>query len=754
MTSKNSFWVDLKENNRRRIWLWVISWLFFLFYFIVGCALLISGTENNLTVLGQRQLLTELDKKIEISLVLTQDLYAPISLFLPAVILSVLSAVQGFSYLYHRKRVDMYHSLPVKKSRRFAVIWLNGLMIYLLPSLVGFFGGLLVAAGHGVAGGEMVRQAGQLYLMMLLLYLALYHLNIAAVMLTGNIMVTLFGIGVLQFYEPAIRLLAEIYKSVFFDKYYGMSGREIFNTMWFSPYHIMFALDGTGNKTPPPVFGTVWLTAQLLLLGLAALWLYRKRPAEAAGKALAFAGTRPVIKMAIVVPAVLAAALAIKELTASGSIYSMVQMYNYDYYNMINSGMRSAGVLNSPIGSSIAVNGSPWFIALAMIVTAALAGGLLEVIFEFDIKACLSRKKHILIGLGLAAVIYLGFNYDWTGYDAYIPQPAQLSSYAFVLEGEQNYYAGSDISGRSDDNYVRENMFMTDRETICRLAAIQPGPEDCDKIMSVNYRLKMGSDKRRTLWLDYDNQETIELLDRLVGSPEYKAGALMVMADDYAQYWQPGQDRTVSFYYQKGPYIYALPEELMAKLLEAYRSDLEFINFTDISRPGGGMGTIILEQKSEDNVLHYQVIRDNLPLYAECIRTVTLLREAGVYMEEPFRTEDIARIDIYYTETPPPEYSGASVDFMENLKNREIMLASYIEAEKINELKSQLVVPAYGFGYASHRRYYDFDYDITVYFKQGTNPYLNHNQQYYYQIPSGSMPDFVRADLRLVGRQD
>ncbi len=42
MMSKNSFLVSLKENNKRRIWLWIVSELLWLFYYPVGMAMLMS----------------------------------------------------------------------------------------------------------------------------------------------------------------------------------------------------------------------------------------------------------------------------------------------------------------------------------------------------------------------------------------------------------------------------------------------------------------------------------------------------------------------------------------------------------------------------------------------------------------------------------------------------------------------------------------------------------------------------------------
>ena len=48
MMSKNSFLVNMKENNKRRIWVWVISILCFVLAYPVGVALMIKQAQTNL----------------------------------------------------------------------------------------------------------------------------------------------------------------------------------------------------------------------------------------------------------------------------------------------------------------------------------------------------------------------------------------------------------------------------------------------------------------------------------------------------------------------------------------------------------------------------------------------------------------------------------------------------------------------------------------------------------------------------------
>ena len=44
---KNSFWASMRENNKRRIWLWMISVLFWFFYYPVCMAMLMSRKQGH-----------------------------------------------------------------------------------------------------------------------------------------------------------------------------------------------------------------------------------------------------------------------------------------------------------------------------------------------------------------------------------------------------------------------------------------------------------------------------------------------------------------------------------------------------------------------------------------------------------------------------------------------------------------------------------------------------------------------------------
>lgn len=124
MTSKSSFLVNMKENSKRRLWVWVISVLGFMLLLPLYVALRISQVQQQAEFLIVSYG-AEMAEKISHENLLDAVKYTlgPSGiLFILTALLAVISAVQGFSWLYSRKKIDFYMGMPVKRSRRLLVI--------------------------------------------------------------------------------------------------------------------------------------------------------------------------------------------------------------------------------------------------------------------------------------------------------------------------------------------------------------------------------------------------------------------------------------------------------------------------------------------------------------------------------------------------------------------------------------------------------------------------------------------------------
>ena len=140
MISKNSFWVSLKENNKRRIWLWILSAFTYLVVLPTVTAMFISSYKTNNSYLieqyGESAGMARIRQETMNQLL---QIFNGDNLLLLVIIsgVAIVSGIQGFSYLYHKNKIDFYQAAPVKQSRRFLTIWLNGVLVYLIPGFAG-----------------------------------------------------------------------------------------------------------------------------------------------------------------------------------------------------------------------------------------------------------------------------------------------------------------------------------------------------------------------------------------------------------------------------------------------------------------------------------------------------------------------------------------------------------------------------------------------------------------------------------------
>ena len=199
MTSKNSFWVSLKENNKRRIWLWILSAFTYLVVLPTVTAMFISSYKtNNSYLIEQYGESAGMERIRQETMNQLLQIFNGDNLLLLVIIsgVAIVSGIQGFSYLYHKNKIDFYQAAPVKQSRRFLTIWLNGVLVYLIPGFVGTVLCLLVMAGNQMLTAEILQQTGITFFLLLFVYLGCYHMTILAVMLTGNVLITCLGTGV------------------------------------------------------------------------------------------------------------------------------------------------------------------------------------------------------------------------------------------------------------------------------------------------------------------------------------------------------------------------------------------------------------------------------------------------------------------------------------------------------------------------------------------------------------------------------
>lgn len=715
MTSRNSFWANSKENHKRRIWVWIITVITQLMMY-VGVLTVYLSRIRTWNVQGAYK--TKEQYQYALHQAARDALAFQDNLLVPLVILAAIIGVQGFSYLYDRRKVDMYHSVPVDKNRRFGVIYVNGIIIYLASTLVSLFIGIVTAAIQGAVNGEVMAAVGLGFVWNLLFFMVVYHTAILAVMLTGSRLITICAGGMLILYEKILYWLTESMQYAFFDTASGFYVKHEPKLSALYDYETNIwdfkQIEGISElaKGLLPYYGK-WFILAIVLLAVS--WMcYRRRPSEAAGKAIAFPAIEPFVKVAAAVPA---------------GIGIGMWVHGAAYGNAVLTAASMAGV-------------------------GVIACAAIEVIYDFDIR---SLFKHLISSAAAVAgivFIFLSFKMDLFGYDAYIPAADDLESIALNIDYYGQFW-DKDYNYVGVSEYTKEHMYLQDMEAVLTLAdkARVDNPKDMMakdmtdiRCVNVLYRLKSGRKVGRQFWVDFDNPGNEGLLNRIVGSKEYKEGNFQIMTDEASF------TKVTGMVYSNGATNVALPVQDAPALREAYVKDMEHFDFSLVinNRPCGRI-----------NVNFPNWFSTSLDVYDSFEHTIAYLQSQEAFYPIELNPEDIADITIthYHNEVYDEEEgddgimprTGGTVDAEEawvmdpdySYYGAPTVTATFTKEEEFARIVPH-IYPEY-LSTAWNRSYeLDGDYDIYITFQKDTTyPYDRSQFGAYYRFYTEEVPEFV-----------
>ncbi len=348
-----------------------------------------------------------------------------------------------YRYLFSRRMVDLYHSVPISRSRLFAVKYLHGFLIWFIPFALNVGCIFLFLTFRSLGRPYYLTALGSLCkvaTLLLLCFLILYHLFLAAVYISGNVLNMFANMGIIGCSviagSAALYILAENFDTfcyrptnILLDILYGLSPLT-------SPFAIyaFSTSDSLGKHLPLLIIS---LVICLMLLYLA--WtLYKKRPSE-----LAENGTR--IK-AYIYPA--------------RTITTIV-----------------AGIAGALFFSSISIrdNRIAWGIFGALLCT-IVSFGTINSIYRTTIKHFFKQWKQLILSSVVTVSVVLIFQLDLVGYDSYIPDKEKIEGMSIycssfsdgssnIILNENSYTPFSSIAS-SEGWHVKQANLLTDPD-IC-----------------------------------------------------------------------------------------------------------------------------------------------------------------------------------------------------------------------------------------------------------------------------------------------
>lgn len=640
MTSKSLFFKLMKEDLKTRVWTLAISILIFFFSLIVATAMMISFNLYNSSTYNYSD---DLAMNFMSYIGINNPFFGIIF-----IVLSLVMAMSGFSYLYSKKKVDLYHSLPVKREVLYFIKLINGILIVVIPFIIcGIVASLLAIANTGKI--SVLIAAIWAIAEWTLLFILSYFLTVFSIMLTGNMLIGILACGFFSFYFPLISLVLKGYQSTFFDTYYT-SGFIIENVLPnMSSFMLMFN-----------IFELKWLT-RIIIVILASiaflfinLFLYKKRASEAAGKSVSFNVIKLPIKSMMV-------------------IFMSILMYLLGYE-----------IMNDSIGWGL----------FGLIVSGVITHCVMEIIYNQDFKKIFAKKIELIVLIIISIFIAAAFQFDIFGYDSYIPSASQIKSTAVIsnlLESNsEQYYNKVEISdGYYDESFVDvdyasdskieadqiKKMDIQNKDAVLELARqgieaakydLEP-QGDFDRVL-ISYKLKNGRTVGRVYYVDLD--QSTSGLSSVYADESYKKSSYPILSEN------PENIVSVDFngIMDNDTHIVFHDDELKKKFVETYKKELmnldyetklksypfASIRFNNDFMEGAlrkyagfnytSDSTTAVNSKWENVYANSLESVGFYPIYPEFKETLALLKEMDVEVIYKFPAEYVESIDVSYND--------------------------------------------------------------------------------------------------------
>ncbi len=515
----------------------------------------------------------------------------------------IICALCGFAYLHSQVKLDFYYSLALKRERLFAVKLVSSSLTFLIAYGSAQLLGAVIGLGFGAVSLKALGEVLAASLVGCLYFLCSYSGALLAVMLTGKMLTSILAIGVFGLYVPMVKGLLGMVQEIFmptalFASAWGNSMQDFLKST--SPWAMCLFEQGSGEfgvtGMQPDAVSLVAIAGVTLVFMLVSLGLSRIRRTEAAGSAIAFLKLEPWIKLFLTVPMTFLAAM----------------LCHLVFENMV------------------------WELVF-LLVFGVLGCMIMEFFYRWDIQQVVKNKIHMLLTVGIAALLFFGARFDWIGYNTYLPDPEEIQSMAvldymnIVYEetagGEKN--SSDSYNFYTDEARILDHLEMEDFSLIYRIA--QDGVQHVKSwislpdttVVKIKYHLKNGREVYRSYFAD--TELFMDAMEELHKKPEYRKLRYPILswteeeASHYCCSVYPSEYLFPTIPEEKRDQIY-LYEEDVEKIVKAYQKDLETVSYRELYAGP----TLEFYRVEKENIFP----TSNYPVSAEMKRTVKALQEA------------------------------------------------------------------------------------------------------------------------------
>ena len=699
MTSKNSsiklFFKLTKQDILKRIWCPIIIFILYFFYFDLRILMTIDNMKKYPDNYNH-----------DISYFFVNDVFGEsiVSHIFIICAIAFVCALSGFAYLHSKSQIDTYHSMPVKRLNIFFSKIFSSTIIFAVPFILHVIIVIGMSISNNVFEMKLLTNAMNFTILSFIFFLLVLAVSVIAICLTGNIIISILATGVFFSYSVILNQLYMELLDTFFITY--LSPYDTQNTWSFSPLGLLiniFNNKGTFiylNKTSFSYSGLNSQIIFLLIYTVIALLIgavtYKIRPSDAAGNAIAFPKTEPLIKTAIVIP-----------LSLVGGIL----------------------IMESSVG------GIKWFI-LGTMVFFVISCLTMEILFRLDVRGAFKHKLQFIINAVIVAAIVVAFKIDIFGYDTYIPAVNQIESYSVSIGQIYGFSFvetnGSRYTYYDPTEYRMESVFISDNPSIPVLIqkAISEhltfDYENYDKSeqkyyrpMYIGFNLKNGKRIFRTYYIDTADEQTLALIADIFNDHAFKQALVPAFNDKFVN-----NTDQLSCYGKNFIKSISLTPEMRTELIEIYHNEFNNLTFNDYlnSIP---VGIMYFDSRTFDRY-GYNYGDNPCYVYPQFTNTISWLKENEIDLYSEANTSNISEISI---EVYPEKYSSME----------DSAFYTYTKPEQIEEIYDNIILDKISYN-AIFDRENKIEDNIHVIIK-------SKNQYYYCLFLKDQIPDFVKEDI-------
>ena len=503
-------------------------------------------------------------------------------------------------YMHSKRETDFYDSLPIRRQTWFKALFVSCFALFFVLSAITTAIETAIVFGTGYGSLATLQAILWNFICMLGAFLVTWFTTALAMIMTGHSIIAFLGFGVFACYVPLISAnLLPTYCARFFDTYVYREPNA--NIYYFSPVTVVYKMTDSWREWNIKEHWTYIIGCFILaiLVGTIAYVLFLRRPSETAGRAMAFEKANDVIRFIIVIPLTLYAGLLLEEMATMSSM--------------------------------------AWLI-FGILFGGFLLHGIMECIFQFDIKALLTKKKQLLATFIICIAFVFIFWIDLFKYDDYIPDAENVK----IVKLDSNLFGEINSEWEDERDWLQGDL-LKDAITVVReikdseLSSNDEAyyKEHAVHNIRVTYVMKNGREVKRDY--TFDASKASENLNKLYANKDVK--------DDYCVLYNIDKENIQGISVNNGitGMDLELPKEELAQFIDIY---LEEYSKLELKEALSDIKQYEINVSFQSEKMKYPTA-ERYYVYSSFTKSIAFLKEKGVKSFQESEDVRITNMEIF-----------------------------------------------------------------------------------------------------------